>query len=83
MYPKSDADRFHIPRKDGGAGLITIEDCAELAVRGLEAYVHGSKERIMQAARGDKLDGLEAASVLKIFHGQYLTQTKEVMSEQS
>ena len=30
-------------------------------------YVHGSEERLIQAAsfRGDKIDGLEAASVLK------------------
>ena len=27
--------------------------------------VHGSEERLIQAARGDKIDGLEAASVLK------------------
>ena len=28
-------------------------------------YVHGSEERLIQAAREDKMDGLEAASVLK------------------
>ena len=28
-------------------------------------YVHGSEEILIQAARGDKIDGLEAASVLK------------------
>ena len=28
-------------------------------------YVHGSEEKLIQAARGDKIDGLEAASVLK------------------
>ena len=28
-------------------------------------YFHGSEERLIQAARGDKIDGLEAASVLK------------------
>ena len=28
-------------------------------------YVHGSEERLIQAARGGKIDGLEAASVLK------------------
>ena len=28
-------------------------------------YVHASEERLIQAARGDKIDGLEAASVLK------------------
>ena len=28
-------------------------------------YAHRSEERLIQAARGDKIDGLEAASVLK------------------
>ena len=27
--------------------------------------VHGSEERLIQDARGDKIDGLEAGSVLK------------------
>ena len=94
LHPKSDVDRLCIPRKEGGRGLISIEDCVELAIRGLEVYVHGSEERLIQAARGDKIDGLEAASVLKIskkekrlkdwdekaLHGQYLRQTKEVRS---
>ena len=48
--------------------------------------VYGSEERLIEAARGDKIDGLEAASVLKrskkektledwkekILHGKYL-----------
>ena len=60
-------------------------------------YVYGSEERLLQAARGDKVDGLSAANVLKkankekrlqdweekALHGQYLRQTKEVRSEQS
>ena len=45
--------------------MISIEDCVELAIRGLEEYVYGSEERLIQAARGDKIDGLEAISVLK------------------
>ena len=86
LHPKSDVDRLYIPRKKGGRGLISTEDCVELAIRGLEVYVHGSEERLIQAARGDKIDGLEAASVLKrskkekrledweekVLHGQYL-----------
>ena len=97
FHPKSDVGRLYIPRKDGGRGLIVIEDCVELAVRRLEVYVHGSEERLLQAARGDKVDGLEAPSVLrkakkekrlqdweeKALNGQYLRQTKEVRSEQS
>ena len=50
LHPKSDVDRLYIPRKDGGRGLISIEDCVELAIRGLEVYVHGSGERLIQAA---------------------------------
>ena len=85
-----------MPRKEGGRGLISIEDCVELAIRCLERYVHGSEERLIQAARGDKIDGLEAANALKrskkekrledwkkkILDGQYLRQTKEVRSDQ-
>ena len=65
LHSKSDMDRLYIPRKEGGRGLISIEDCVELAIRGLEVYVHRSEERFIQAARGDKIDGLEAANVLK------------------
>ena len=66
--------------------MISIEDCVELAIRGLEVHVHGSEERLIQAARGDKIDGLEAAIILKrlkkekrledweekVLHGQYI-----------
>ena len=59
-------------------------------------YVRGSCERLIQTARGDKIDGLEVASVLKrskkeerlkdweekVLNGQYLRQTKEVRSDQ-
>ena len=65
LDPKSDVDRLYIPRKKGGRGLISIEDSFELAVSGLEDYVHGSQEGLINAARGDGIDGLEAASVLK------------------
>ena len=96
LYPKSDVDRFYIPRKEGGRDLISTEGCLELAMRGLEVYVHGSEERFIQAARGDKIDGLEAASVLKrsknekrledweekLRYGQYLRQIKEVRNDQ-
>ena len=58
-------------------------------------YVHGCEERLIQATRGDKTDGLEAASVLKrskkekrledweekVLHGQHLRQTNEVRSD--
>ena len=97
LHPKPDVDRLHMLRKDGGRGLIAIEDCVELAVRGLEVYVHRSEERLLQATTGDRVDGLKAASGLKkvkkekrlqdweekALHGHYLRQTEQVRSEQS
>ena len=62
LHPRSDVDRLYISRKEGGRGLISIEDCVELSIRGLEVYVHGSEERLMQVARGENINGLEAAS---------------------
>ena len=55
LHHKSDVDRLYIPRKEGGRSLISIKDCVELAIRGLEVYVHGSEERLIQTARGDKM----------------------------
>ena len=48
LHPKSDVDRLYIPRKEGGRGLISIEDSVQLAIRVLERYVHGSKKRLLQ-----------------------------------
>ena len=75
--------------------MISIVDCVELVITGLEVYVQGREERLIQATTGDKIDGLEAASLLKrskkekrledwekVLHGQYLRQTKEVRSDQ-
>ena len=95
-HPKSDVGRLYIPRKEGGRDLISIENCLELEIGGLEVHVHGSQKRLIQTARGNKIDGLEAASVLKrskkgkiledweekVLHRQYLRQTKEVRSDQ-
>ena len=51
LHPTSDVGRLYIHRKEGGRCLISIEDCVELAIRGLVVYIHGSEERLIQAAR--------------------------------
>ena len=75
--------------------MIAIEDCVDLAGRGLEVYINGSEERFLQANRGDRVNGLETARVLKkvkkekrlqdweekAIHGQYLRQTEKIRSE--
>ena len=76
--------------------MISIEDRVQLAITGFEVYVQVSEERLIQAAKGYKIDGLKGASVVKrskkekrledwkekFLHGQYLRQTKEVRSDQ-
>ena len=42
LHPQSDVDRLYIPRKEGGTGVISFEDCVELGIKTLEVYVHGS-----------------------------------------
>ena len=75
--------------------MIAIEDCVDLAGRGLEVYINGSEERLLQVTRGDRVNGLETARVLKkvkkekrlqdweekAIHGQYLRQTEKIRSE--
>ena len=51
LHPKSDVDRLYIPKKEGGTGLISIEDCVELSIRGSEVCIHGSEERLIETAR--------------------------------
>ena len=75
--------------------MIAIEDCVDLAGRRLEVYINGSEERLLQVTRGDRVNGLEKARVLKkakkekrlqdweekAIHGRYLRQTEKVRSE--
>ena len=65
LHPKLDIDRLYIPRKEGGRGLTSVEGCVELAIRGFEVHNHGSEERLIQATRRNKIDGLETTSILK------------------
>ena len=93
LNSKSDVDRLYIPKTEGERGLISFEDWVDLAIRGSKMYLHGSEERLIEAARGDKVDGLEAASVLKTekrledweeknLHGQYFRVIEKVRSDQ-
>ena len=86
LHSKPDADRLRTPRKDGGRGLAAIEDCVELVARDLETHVHGSAERLLQAAGGDgvlkkakkekRLQDWEE----KTLHSQYLSRSRSDQS---
>ena len=42
--------RLYILRKEGGGGLISIEDCMYTSIQGLKKYTKKSKERLITAA---------------------------------
>ena len=50
LNPKSDVARIYLSRKEGGRGLISVEDIAKLAILGLERYALTSEEVLLIAA---------------------------------
>ena len=92
--PERQCCRLYVPRKEGGRGLISIEDCVDIAELSLKEYVMRSKEKIIPAARGKVTKEVESAKAYKKrrkeeretsvwekeLHGQHFRQTKEVVS---
>ena len=46
--PHSDTDRLYIPRMEGGEGLLSIADCAEIEGRIFSLYQDQSEERLLR-----------------------------------
>ena len=44
LHPKSDVDRIYIPRKEGGRGLLSVQDCVEAEEMSLSKYIEESSE---------------------------------------
>ena len=51
LHPKSDTARIYLSRKEGGIGIISIEDTVKLAILGLARYISTSEEGQIIAAR--------------------------------
>ena len=92
-HPKSNADRIYLPRKEGGRGLLNVEDTINITTLGLEEYVVLSDERILSATRNveeviettqgfkkRKKNERKNSWKKKELHGQYLRQTDGVAS---
>ena len=50
LNSKSEVARIYLSSKEGGRGLISVEDIAKLAILGLERYVLTSEEVLLIAA---------------------------------
>ena len=51
LHPKSSVDRLNISRKEGGTGLLNVEDTVHLAIIGSLNYVGNSEEILLNDAR--------------------------------
>ena len=51
LHPRDDTDRLYVKRKEGGRGLISIEDCVQRAKVVLDRYVQTNSEEIIKSAR--------------------------------
>ena len=55
LNPNSGVPKIYLSRKEGGRGLISVEDTVKLAILGLERYVLTSEERLLITTR--RVDG--------------------------
>ena len=44
LHPRDDDDRLHVPRKDGGRELASIEDTVDTSILRLENYIENTNE---------------------------------------
>lgn len=97
LHPKSDVDRLYLPRKNGGRGLLNIEDTVEQAKVSLDNYVESSLEEFLVAARNVSDRGeVEDVKIFKErkkgersrkwrekpLYGQFIRQTDEFSKEE-
>ena len=96
LHPKSNVDRLYLLRKDGGRGLLGVEDTVNIAKVSLKKYVNNSTERLLSSLRiieDDEFIESEAdvkkrtrterkgSWKEKTLHGQFLRQTDDITGE--
>ena len=57
--------RLYVPRKDGGRGLISVEDCVNQARISLQTYVQSSEEELLKTVRREGVKSQETVAGLK------------------
>ena len=57
FHQKGDVDRLYLARKEGGRGMISVEDCVRMEEKNLTKYVVESKERLFGVVKEDVADG--------------------------
>jgi len=56
LHPRSSIGRLYLQRREGGRGLIGVEDAINTEEGNINAYISQSKERLLKAAWKRKND---------------------------
>ena len=99
LHPKRDVDRLHLPRKLGGRGICSIEDCAEEERRSIAMYLSQNQGKLLKFARKELKLPTENESKLefknrkekeklsawkeKKLHGQFAKDTDDITTKES
>ena len=57
LHPQAAVDRLYIHRKNGGRGMISVKNCAEMKTESLNQYAENSNERLFKAVEEERILG--------------------------
>ena len=98
LHTRSNVGRVYLPRKEGGRGLVGIEECVKRESKSLHGYLRESTEWMLQAALKEKVI-VEEETLQdyerrrkeekvknwkeKALHGEFIQQISNVAGEES
>ena len=97
LHPRDCVARLYVPRKHGGRGLISVENCINQARLSLERYVRSSEEDLLKAVREEVTGSQETATSFKLrrraentqegkekpLYGQFVRETEAQSNEET
>ena len=81
LHPKSDVDRLYVKRKEGGRGLISVEQCIREEENSLGFYVANSEENLTRGVSAAEAINTRDTITSVEFKKQKAKELKETWSE--
>ena len=81
LHPKSDIDRLHVKRNEGGRGLISVERCIREEENSLGIYVTNSEENLIGGVSAAETINTRETITSVEFKKQKAKELKEKWSE--
>ena len=96
FHRSSSVDRLYIKRKEGGRGLMSVEDCVGAEEAALNEYVLASEEWMLMTVAEDRVEGEKQSEYKnrmdkkrkmrlgqKKLHGKFFEKVKDVADARS